>query len=65
MCAVTQVMIDKEAEQTVSGWLRLGDRVTGRESVEGRCDRCGAMGYLTELEKQRLCARCCLEGKAA
>jgi len=58
-------MIDKEAEQTVSGWLRLGDSLTGRTPVEGNCDRCGGTGYLTELEKQRLCARCCLEGKAA
>jgi hypothetical protein len=58
-------MIDKEAEQTVIGWLRLGDRVTGRTPVEGRCDHCGRMGYLTEVEKQNFCARCCLEGQAA
>ena len=58
-------MIDKDSERTVSVWLRLGDSLTGRTPVEGRCDGCGGTGYLTELEKQRLCARCCLEGKAA
>ena len=58
-------MIDRESERTVSVWLRLGDSLTGRTPVEGRCDGCGGTGYLTELEKQRLCARCCLEGKAA
>jgi hypothetical protein len=58
-------MIDKESERTVSVWLRLGDSLTGRTPVEGRCDGCGGTGYLTELEKQHLCARCCLEGKAA
>jgi ribosomal protein L37E len=58
-------MIDKESERTVSGWLRLGDRLTGRTPVEGRCDRCGETGYLTEVDKQRLCAGCMLGGEAA
>jgi hypothetical protein len=56
-------MIDKESERTVSGWLRLGDRLTGRTPVEGRCDGCGGTGYLSEVDKQRLCAGCYLEGK--
>ncbi len=56
-------MIDKESERTVSGWLRLGDRLTGRASVEGLCDGCGGTGYLSEVDKQRLCAGCYLEGK--
>jgi hypothetical protein len=56
------LMIDKDAERTVTGWLRLGDRFTGRKPVEGRCDRCGETGYLTDVAKQRLCARCYLEG---
>ena len=58
-------MIDKESERRVSGWLRLGDRLTGRTPVEGRCDRCGGTGYLTEVDKQRLCAVCMLEGQEA
>jgi len=58
-------MIDKESERTVTGWLRLGDRLTGRKPVEGRCDRCGGIGYLTEVEKESLCSACYLEGKAA
>jgi hypothetical protein len=56
-------VIDKESERTVTGWLRLGDRLTGRPSVEGRCDGCGRTAYLSEVDKQRLCAGCYLEGK--
>jgi len=55
-------MIDKESERTVSGWLRLGDWLTGRKPVEGRCDRCGGTGYLSEVDKHRICAGCYLEG---
>jgi hypothetical protein len=58
-------MIDKDAESAVTGWLRLGDRLTGRKSVEGQCDRCGGAGYLSEVDKEHLCARCHLEGKSA
>jgi hypothetical protein len=58
-------MIDKDAERTVNGWLRLGDRLTGRKPVEGHCDRCRETGYLTDAGTQRLCARCYLEGNVA
>ena len=58
-------MIDKESEKTVSGWLRLGDRLTGRKPVEGRCDRCGETRYLSDVDKERLCAACYLAGEAA
>jgi len=58
-------VIDKDSERTVSGWLRLGDRLTGRTPVEGRCDRCGTAAYLSEFGKQSLCPRCGLEGKEA
>jgi len=58
-------MIDKESERAVSGWLRLGDRVTGRKPLDGRCDRCGELGYLSLVASERLCARCCLDGQAA
>ena len=58
-------MIDQESERTVSGWLRLGDRLTGRKAVEGRCDRCGERRYLAEDDRERICAACYLEGEAA
>lgn len=58
-------MIDKEPETAVSGWLRLGDRFAGRKPIEGRCDRCGRMGYLSVVLKERLCARCSLDGRTA
>jgi len=58
-------MIDKESERAVTGWLRLGDRVTGRKPLEGRCDRCHETGYLSEVGGERICASCCLEGEAA
>jgi len=58
-------MIDQESERTVSGWLRLGDRLTGRKAVEGRCDRCGETRYLAEGDRERICAACYLEGEAA
>ena len=58
-------MIDKESERTVTGWLRLGDRLTGRTPVEGHCDRCDGTAYLTDAGKERLCTRYCLEGEAA
>jgi hypothetical protein len=57
-------VIDKEAERAVTGWLRLGDRVMGRTPLEGRCDCCGGSGYLSLVDKQRLCARCYLDGEA-
>jgi hypothetical protein len=56
-------MIDKESERTVTSWLRLGDRLTGRKAIEGRCDRCRETGYLSEIGNQRLCAKCGLETK--
>ena len=58
-------MIDKDAKRTVTAWLRLGDRLTGRKPVEGPCDGCGETGYVTEFDKRRLCALCYLEGDAA
>lgn len=58
-------MIDKESERAVNSWLRLGDRLTGRKPIEGRCDRCGETGYLSVIEKERLCAGCYLDGQAA
>ena len=57
-------MIDKESETAVSVWLRLGDRLTGRKPVDGRCDRCGGTGYLSLVDRKRLCARCYLDGEA-
>ena len=57
-------MVDKEAARTVTGWLRLADRVAGVKAVEGRCDRCGATGYLSQTNKERLCAGCYLDGDA-
>ena len=54
-------MIDKESENKVTSWLRLGDRLTGRKAIEGLCDRCGETGYLSVIEKERLCAKCGLE----
>jgi len=58
-------MIDKESEKKVTSWLRLGDRLTGRKAIEGRCDRCGGIGYLTLVGNERLCAACGLVGEAA
>jgi hypothetical protein len=57
-------MIDNESERAVSGWLRLGDRVAGRKPIDGRCDHCGGMGYLSLVHNERLCARCYLDGTA-
>jgi hypothetical protein len=57
-------MIDKESERAVTGWLRLGDRVAGRKPIDGRCDRCGGAGYLSLIDRERLCARCHLDGAA-
>jgi len=58
-------VIDRESERAVSEWVRLGDRVVGRKSEEGRCDRCGAEGYVSTEGNRRLCARCHLEGERA
>ena len=58
-------MIDNESERAVNGWLRLGDRVAGRKPIDGRCDRCGGMGYLSLVANERLCARCYLDGTPA
>jgi hypothetical protein len=58
-------MIDLESERAVTGWLRLGDRLTGRKPVQGRCERCGESRYLTEVDMRRLCARCSLARVAA
>ena len=55
-------MIDRESEVAVIRWLSLGDRITGRKPIEGRCDRCGGTGYLSLVESERLCARCYLDG---
>jgi len=57
-------MIDKESERKVTSWLRLGDRLTGRKAIEGRCDRCGGIGYLSVIGNQPLCAKCGLERAA-
>ena len=57
-------MIDKESERAVIGWLRLGDRVAGRKPIDGHCDCCGRMGYLSLVESRRLCAGCYLDGEA-
>jgi formylmethanofuran dehydrogenase subunit E len=57
-------MIDKESEKAIIGWLRLGDRLTGRKAVEGRCDRCGETRYLAEVEIEPICAACYLDGEA-
>jgi hypothetical protein len=57
-------MIDTEAERAVTTWLRLGDRVVGRKPLDGLCDCCGRTGYVSLVADERLCARCCLEGKA-
>jgi hypothetical protein len=56
-------MIDPESERAVTGWLRLGDRVIGRKPLDGKCDCCGRTGYLTLVAEERVCARCCLDGK--
>jgi len=58
-------VIDKESERAVTSWLRLGDRVTGRKSLEGRCDRCGRSGYLSVIKNERLCAACGLAGESS
>ena len=65
VAALRNHMIDKESERKVTSWLRLGDRMTGRKAIEGRCDRCGEAGYLSVIENQRLCAKCALEREAA
>jgi hypothetical protein len=57
-------MADIESARAVAGWLRLGDRVAGLKAPEGRCDRCGATGYLSLARDQRLCAACCLDGES-
>ena len=57
-------MIDRESERAVTTWLRLGDRITGRKPIDGRCDRCGGTGYLSLIRIERLCARCYLDGEA-
>ena len=56
-------MIDKESDGR-HGWLRLGDRVAGRKPIDGRCDSCGGTGYLSLVDRERLCARCYLDGTA-
>jgi uncharacterized membrane protein len=54
-------LIDRESESVVSGWLRLGDEAAGRKPLDGRCEHCGAAGYVSDGGKQLLCARCILE----
>jgi hypothetical protein len=49
-------MIDREAERAVTGWLRLGDRVTGRKPLDGCCEARGRTGYLSLIGTARLCA---------
>jgi ribosomal protein S27AE len=58
-------VIDRESERVVSGWVRLGDRVVGRKTEEGRCDRCGSVGQIAQENGRRLCARCHLEGASS
>jgi len=58
-------MIDKESERAVTSWLRLGDRIAGRKSLEGLCDRCGISGYLSVIKDERLCAACGLAGESS
>ncbi len=58
-------MIDKESKRTLTGWLRMGDRVAGRKPVEGICDRCHEMGYLSPVANEKLCASCYLENAAS
>jgi len=58
-------MIDKESARAVAGWLRLADRVAGVRPVEGRCDRCAGVGYVSQAGEERLCAACYLDGEAA
>jgi hypothetical protein len=62
---VPVLVIDEESARAITGWLRLGDRAVGRESIEGRCDQCGGTGYLSHDAQRRVCARCYLEGAAA
>jgi len=58
-------MIDQESKRAVISWLRLGDSVAGRKPVDGPCDRCREMGYLSQAGNERLCASCYLDGEAA
>jgi hypothetical protein len=58
-------VIDNESERAVTGWLRLGDHLIGRKRIEGRCDRYAETGYLSLLDKERLCAKCLLDREAA
>jgi hypothetical protein len=58
-------VIDEESARAITGWLRLGDKAAGRESIEGRCEQCGGTGYLSHDAKRRVCARCYLDGAAA
>jgi hypothetical protein len=64
LAAKRNPMIDQESERAVNGWLRLGDRFVGRTPIEGHCERCGRVGYLSVVERDRLCARCHLDGEA-
>jgi hypothetical protein len=57
-------VIDREVTRAVEGWLRIGDAAAGQEPIEGRCDRCRRLAYLSRQDGKRLCARCCLEGPA-
>jgi hypothetical protein len=54
-------LIDRESESVVSRWLRLGDQAAGRKPLDGQCERCGTVGYVSDAGRQRLCARCILE----
>jgi len=59
------VVIDRETEEEVERWVRLGDelvqdggKVTARRLA---CVRCGSTSHLLANDADALCARCYLE----
>jgi hypothetical protein len=60
-------MIDRETEQAVERWVKLGDEVAGQGEPESRgtCARCGSATRVLGDDAVAVCARCFLESGAA
>jgi len=58
------VVIDRETEEEVERWVRLGDEVVQDGKTRVRrvaCVRCGSTNHVLGNEPDALCARCYLE----
>ena len=57
-------MIDRETEEAVERWVRLGDQVVHdgpKRAPRAFCARCGTTAHVLGYERGALCARCYLE----